>query len=239
MLTTVYTNNGQVLIDVSDNKWLAESSGPAPQIPAKTVRFDFKYDHFDPTTLTDYGGSGATWTHVKDDIYDFYYNNTNWGSRIWAHLRNSRGNLFRTYSSSTSDTPFRTHNFDILDTNLESVTNVEQLFGGTAFIGMQSIASIRNTSSVTNFKSFLSAGSAAVNYTSIPLFDTSSAVDVTEMCRNARYVTTGALALYNQMSTQANPPTSHSYCFTSCGSGTTTGAAELAQIPSSWGGTGS
>ena len=240
MSTTVYTYNGEVLIDVSDNNsWLAESSGPTPQIPAKTVRFDFKYDHFDPTTLTDYGGIGATWTHVKDDVYDFYFNSTFWGKRAFQQLGGGTWHLFRTYSSNSRDTPFVTHSFDILDTNLESVTDVEQLFGGTGFRGLQSILSIRNSSSVTNFKDFISMGSAAANYTSIPLFDTSSAVDVSQMCKNARYVTTGALALYNQMSTQANPPTSYSSCFTGCGASTTTGAAELAQIPSSWGGTGS
>ena len=209
-------------------------SSVAPGIPAKTVRFDFKYDHFDPTTLVDYGGLGATWTHVEADVYDFYFNDTDWGIRRFSF---GDGPLFRTYSSSSSDAPFRTHSFDILDANLEGVTDAEQLFGGTSFIGLQSIASIRNTSSVTNFKNFLSMGAVAAYYTSIPLFDTSSATDVSGMFRTARNVTTGALAMYTQMSTQANPPTSYSGCFTNCGSGNASGKAELAQIPRSWGGT--
>ena len=224
-------------------KFIAPSSGKvlgasvAPGIPAKTVRFDFKYDHFDQTTLVDYGGLGATWTHVRDDIYDFYYNDTDWGSRRWSHLRNDKGSVFRAYASTISDRPFSTHSFDILDANLKGVTNVEQLFGGLSFRGLQSIASIRNTSSVTNFKTFLSMGSAAAYYTSIPLFDTSSAVDVSSMFQRASNVTTGALAMYTQMSTQANPPTSYSQCFTNCGSGNASGQAELAQIPTTWGGT--
>ena len=208
-----------------------------PALASRSIRFDFKYDHFDPTTLTDYGGLGATWTHVRDDVYDFYYNDTDWGTRYWAATIHAIGNLFRAYSSSSSDTPFRTHSFDILDANLDGVTDAEQLFGGSAFTGLQSIASIRNTSSVTNFKGFLSMGRQAAAYTSIPLFDTSSAVDVRDMFQNAINVTTGALALYTQMSTQANPPTSYSGCFSNCGSNTVTGAAELAQIPASWGGT--
>lgn len=205
-------------------------------IPAKTMRFDFKYDHFDPTTLVDYGGIGATWTHVEDDVYDFYFNSTDWGTRTLTNIH-STGNLFRTFSSSSNDRPFSTHSFDIIDANLEGVTNVEQLLGGSAMSGLQSIASIRNTSSVTNFNSFLSMGRVTAAYTSIPLFDTSSAVDVTEMFRNAQNVTTGALAMYQQMSTQSNPPTTITDCFASCGSNTVTGAAELAQIPTSWGGT--
>jgi len=47
-------------------------------------------------------------------------------------------------------------------------------------------------------------------------------------------VESGALALYQQASTQATPPAYHHYTFYRCGRDTTTGAAELAQIPSSW-----
>lgn len=202
----------------------------------RSMRFDFKYDHFNPTTLVDYGGLGATWTHVEDDVYDFYYNSTDWGARNWSHLGTKR-NLFYAYSSSVSDQPFTTHNFDVIDANLEDVTDVEQLLGGLGMGGLKSIESIRNTSSVTNFNSFLYRGRVAAQFTSIPLFDTSSAEDVRNMCNNARNVTTGALALYTQMSTQANPPTSYSGCFSNCGSGNASGQAELAQIPTSWGGT--
>ena len=208
-------------------------------LPAKTMRFDFKYDHFDPTTLVDYGGIGATWTHVEDDVYDFYYNSTDWGTRLWPHLSGSKRNLFFAYSASTSasDQPFANRNYDVIDANLEGVTNVEQLLGGSSMKGLQSIASISNTSSVTNFIGFLSMGQNIAAYTSIPLFDTSSAVDVSQMFRNAKNVETGALAMYTQMSTQANPPTRYSSCFSNCGVNTVTGAAELAQIPTSWGGT--
>jgi hypothetical protein len=50
-------------------------------------------------------------------------------------------------------------------------------------------------------------------------------------------VQSGALALYQQASTQATPPTDHTGTFTNCGRDTVTGAAELAQIPQDWGGT--
>lgn len=46
-------------------------------------------------------------------------------------------------------------------------------------------------------------------------------------------VQSGALALYNQISSQ-HPSIYHQYCFLECGKDTTTGAAELAQIPSDW-----
>lgn len=218
---------------------LCSLKAPAPVgIPAKTMRCDFKYDHFDPTTLVDNGGIGATWTHVEDDVYDFYYNNTNWGSRKWGHIGGSIGGLFNTYAyraGSGTVYPMTQHEYDIVDMNLEGVTDVAQLLGSA--YKTRNLFSIRNTGSVTNFDRFLAHGNRAMLYTSIPLFDTSSAVNVSQMCRNATAVTTGALALYTQMSTQANPPTSYSSCFSNCGSGNASGQAELAQIPSSWGGT--
>jgi len=59
------------------------------------------------------------------------------------------------------------------------------------------------------------------------------------MFRNCYAVESGALALYRQASTQANPPTYHTNTFKDCGKDTVTGAAELASIPASWGGLGS
>jgi hypothetical protein len=50
-------------------------------------------------------------------------------------------------------------------------------------------------------------------------------------------VESGALALYQQAGSQATPPSSYSNCFAGCGRDTVTGAAELAQIPTDWGGT--
>lgn len=74
------------------------------------------------------------------------------------------------------------------------------------------------------------------NLTAIPLFDTSSVTDIDMAFNGCSKVETGALALYQQASTQATPPSDHAQCFTNCGSNTTTGLAELNQIPTSWGG---
>ena len=69
---------------------------------------------------------------------------------------------------------------------------------------------------------------------SVPLIDTSNVTNVQTMFSGCTNVQRGALALYTQMSTQTNPPYKHSGTFYNCGSNTTTGAAELAQIPSDW-----
>lgn len=70
--------------------------------------------------------------------------------------------------------------------------------------------------------------------TTIPLFDTSSVTNMQRTFCDCTNVQSGALALYQQASSQATPPTNHNRTFRNCGSNTTTGAAELAQIPSDW-----
>jgi hypothetical protein len=56
------------------------------------------------------------------------------------------------------------------------------------------------------------------------------------MFLNCYMVQDGSLALYQQASTQATRPY-HYNTFYNCGRDTTTGSAELAQIPDSWVGT--
>lgn len=74
--------------------------------------------------------------------------------------------------------------------------------------------------------------------TEVPALDTSKATKVVEIFNGCINVRSGALSLYQQLSTQANPPSEHSDAFKDCGSNTTTGSAELSQIPEDWGGTG-
>ena len=72
--------------------------------------------------------------------------------------------------------------------------------------------------------------------TSVALFDTSNVTSVNSWFNGCTSLNGGALAFYNQLSTQANPPTSHTDTFTDCGIDTVLGLAELQQIPASWGG---
>ena len=126
--------------------------------------------------------------------------------------------LFRECSSLTSVPLFET----------SSVTNMEDMFYNCSSL---TTVPLFNTSSVTNMQyMFYRCSSLA----SVPLFDTSSVTNMEYMFYNCKKVQSGALALYQQASTQANPPTSHTKTFNNCGSNTTTGAAELAQIPDDW-----
>ena len=74
------------------------------------------------------------------------------------------------------------------------------------------------------------------NLQSIPLFNTSNVVQINSMFYKCVKVQSGALALYNQMISQTNPPTNHNMTFTDCGSDTTTGRSDLRKIPYAWGG---
>lgn len=108
------------------------------------------------------------------------------------------------------------------------VTITASMFEGCTLL--QSVP-LYDTSSVTDI-GFMFSGCTSL--TNIPLFDTSNVGYMSYMFMDCTSVQSGALALYQQASTQANPPSRHDSTFYNCGSNTVTGAAELSQIPSDW-----
>lgn len=230
-----------------------------PAIAPKTMRINF-YDDFDPTTEEDMSGH-ELWTHVAGHVYDFHYDSTDW------YVRQGGGyaSVFNLCKISASSYPIAAHELDVLDADLTGVTSAPFLFQGARKVhryklrntsslttaqsmfyhhnGMEYLEEITlfDTSAVTDFRDMFQGASTrwpSTKSVSIPLFDTSSAVDVSNMFDSFARVSSGALALYQQMSTQATPPTTYTNCFRNCGRNTTTGKAELQQIPASWGGTG-
>lgn len=114
---------------------------------------------------------------------------------------------------------------------LFDISNITDMSGMFSYCSSLTTVPLFDTSNVTNMNQmFHSCG----NLTIIPLFDTSKVTDIAYAFYNCRKVESGALALYNQASSQAVPPSSYSHTFYQCGDQTTTGAAELAQIPLSW-----
>jgi surface protein len=108
------------------------------------------------------------------------------------------------------------------------------------FAGTTSLKSVPlfDTRNVTNMSSMFGSLTDAYTYHSaiehVPLFDTSKVTDMHDMFYYAVDVIDGALALYQQASSQSTPPVNYSRCFRNCGEYTPTGSAELAQIPSDW-----
>ena len=91
-----------------------------------------------------------------------------------------------------------------------------------------------NSTGVTNMERFEDCANTCLKGT-IPLFDTTALTDVENAFYETYYVEGGQLALYQQMSSQTNPPSSHSGCFRGCGSNSTTESQiETWYISSGW-----
>lgn len=116
----------------------------------------------------------------------------------------------------------------LLDTS--SVTDMSSMFQGCRrLINVP----LLDTHNVTNMGAMFNQ---CLNLKEVPLLNTSSVTNMYTMFSQCYNVESGALALYRQASSQSNPPSNHAACFQYCGRDTVTGAAELAQIPTSWGG---
>ena len=203
--------------------------GPLPPIPANTVRVRTN-DGNVPYKSGNTEYETATLVTGTTDIYDVYKSgeyldgllndSTNVMEVIGANTTGitRMGGTFRNCTALTTVALFDT----------SSVTRM-----GNMFYGCSSLTSIPlfNTSNVTIMLSMFQNCSSL---TSIPLFDTSKATRFNNTFNGCINVQSGALALYQQLSSQAKPPSEHDRTFYNCGSNTTTGAAELAQIPSDW-----
>lgn len=155
-------------------------------------------------------GDSQTLVDASENIWDIYKSGNSWSS------------LFYSISALVS----------VIAANTTGVTKMSNTFDGCSNL---TTVQLFDTSSVTAMSAMFKGCSGL---TSVPLFDTSSATNMSNMFQNCTMVQSGALALYNQASTQTTPPTNHTNTFYNCGRDTVTGAAELSQIPASWGGTG-
>ena len=155
---------------------------------------------------------GVTQTLVDsaENIWDIYMVGTRWG------------NLFSTNTALIS----------VIAANTTGVIEMTSMFEDCSNL---TTVSLFDTSSVGDMAAMFSRCS---NLTSVPLFNTSSVTNMIHAFSGCYKVQSGALALYQQASTQATPPPLYFNAFAYCGRDTVTGAAELAQIPSDWGGTG-
>lgn len=119
---------------------------------------------------------------------------------------------------------------EVVDADLGSMTSLSGSFIGCTLLKK---VKVFDTSAVTDM------GSAFWNCSEleeVPLFNTSSCENMTGTFRGCISVKSGALALYQQASSQTTVPSDFSDCFDDCGSRTDSGLSELNQIPTSWGG---
>lgn len=174
-------------------------------LPANTVRVRTS-DGNAPIKDVNTKYETATLVPGTTDIYDVYKSGSYFGGLL--------------YRSSNV--------IDVLGANTTDITNMNGMFDSCR--SLTSVA-LFDTSNVTNMSYMFDY---CDSLTSVPLFNTSKVIYMDRMFSYCYNVQSGALALYQQASTQANPPTYYTYAFHLCGRDTVTGAAELAQIPSDW-----
>lgn len=210
-MKTIYTFNSKVLKNSVSAKWLAKKE-PEPIILAPlTVRIKL----VSGSSVPSIAGADVIAVQGQSDVYDICTATAGRGN-IW-------GGLFQGNTSVESVIAANPYSAD----GTQDVTNMNSMFTGCTSL---TTVPLFDTSNVTNMMGMF-AGCSAL--TVVPLFDTTNATNIQGMFDSCYNVQSGALALYQQASTQANVP-SHVYAFRNCGRDTVTGAAELAQIPDDW-----
>ena len=198
---------------------------PGPSLPPYTIRLKYKQG----TTPTFSKGTGVLYD-AEQNIWDLTYEDSS-----WDNLLQEQSNLLEVIGANTTGVTNMLRMF----VNCSSLTTVP-LFDTSnvwtmeaMFIGCASLTSVPlfDTSNVESMRVMLQA---CASFTYIPLFDTSKVIHVVRMCKDCINIQSGALALYQQLSTQTKPPTYYLDAFENCGINTETGAAELAQIPDDW-----
>lgn len=194
-------------------------------LPPFTIRCKF-VPGYTPTA-----GDIQTLVDAEENVWDIYKNSTDW-SRL---LSDDKQNVLELLgANSTGVTNMRNMFFKcsaltslaIFDTS--TVTNMSWMFNSCTSL---TTVPLFNTRSCINMNYMFNYCDALEE---IPLFDTSSVSNMIYTFYECINVRSGALALYQQASTQATPPSYHIGTFDSCGANTITGAAELAQIPDDW-----
>lgn len=220
------------------NKWLNPGGSPTPTpvdpynplgLPPNTVRVRTS-DGDVPSKSDGASYDSATLVTGTSDVYDVYKSGTNFSDMfLWSR------NVIEVLGANTTDIVDMYDMFyscgSLVSVALFDTSRVTNM--GGMFIDCTSLTNVAlfDTSSVTNMDSMFAGCSSLTN---IPLFNTSKVTHMQYTFCNCTSVQSGALALYQQASTQTNPPTYHIQSFRSCGSYTDTGSAELAQIPSDW-----
>ena len=229
---------------------------PTPVLPANTVRVRTN-DGQAPVKVSNTTYQTATLVEGTSDVYDVYKSGTNFNN----FLRGS-SNITEVLGANTegiTDMQYMFHSCYALTTvplfNTSSVTDMQYMFyecSALTSVPLFDTSSVTNMShmfdqcsSLTTVPLFDTSSAIYMHYmfykctslTAVQLFDTSSLATMDGMFNGCNDVESGALALYQQASSMTSEP-SHVATFYRCGKSTVTGAAELAQIPSSWGGTG-
>ena len=232
----ILTFNGKILTAPS-YKWIIRQDIPDPYnplgLPAYTMRFQFSQSDFDPTTASNPSWpSSATWTQVSSspNVWDFKHENSDWrvSNSIFFSLRTN-------FSVLGANTMFASmpHCRTLPMFDFSNVQSIEAMFNASYLEEIPDYDFSSVSGSITNLCQGCSSLKSVPDFT----FTVNNLTLVDASFQGCVSVESGALSMYNKLSASTSI-TSHQWTFGGCGSDTTTGAAELAQIPASWGGTG-
>lgn len=241
MSTTIYTSNGKILINGSNNKWLSAPAvvpfGPTHvELANGVIRI-----RVTPGSVPAAAGGppGFTATNVEGDIWDC--SNPGYENYVFE------------YSN------IKTIAVDIIDWHVKdtstSLNDTNQRIG-SGWTNLKRINISYCSHLTTMYQSFTST-----SVEEIYLSNTSSVTDIHEMCKGASSlkiipyiedvtavtsclnafdgcvnVESGITSMYNRLSAIPGMTEPYKYyqCFKDCGSNTVAGAAELANVPSGW-----
>lgn len=226
--------------------------GSGPDNPLNLPPFTIRLKYKDGVTPSFPKGT-KTRVSTTPNVWDLTYTNTDWSNLLEAHQieevigANSFGvtdmsNMFYRCTSLTTVAMFDTSSVTTMEGMFQlcykltsvplfdtsNVTDMSRMFYSCDII--QTIPTL-DTSNVVNMEDMCGY---CKELTVVPLFNTSKVTNMSYAFEICYKVQTGALALYQQASTQTNPPTNHYQTFAACGRDTTTGAAELAKIGRGW-----
>lgn len=245
----IYKHNGSIITDIG-GMWLSHTpvdTNPL-HLPPNTIRVKFSSGYIpdmgDTQTLVD--STNNVWDIYKEsnDWYSLFHYCTDLLEVLGANTTNvtSISWMFAHCTSLTTVAQFNTINVNYTTGSFSecaSLTSIP-LFDTSSVTHMSAMFS--DCTSLTTVPLFDTSNAIymddmfndCTSLTTVPLFNTSKVTDMREMFDGCTNVQSGALALYQQASSQPTPPSNHTLTFRDCGSNTQTGAAELAQIPSDW-----
>ena len=214
-------------------------STPDPYNPLHLPSYTIRLLYADGVVPTFFYGTGVQ-VSSSPNVWDLTKTSSDWSGLLYTHSAGSCGELLKVLGANTAGVTDMSDMFcgcyslnEVCLFDTSAVTNMSHMFESCGWL---TTIPTYDTHTVTNIIDMLAN---CTRVTAIPLFNTGSVQYADRAFKNMRYLETGSLAMYSQLSTQATPPSSYTDCFTDCGYDTVTGLAELQQIPSSWGGRGS
>lgn len=223
--------NGKIFVYDFDNQ--PDPLNPL-NLPSNTVRVrtnDGNAPLKDMSKATHASYDTAVLVPGTTDVYDVYKSGSSFENLFYWSMNIVE--VLGANSSGITDTQYMFKNCEYLTTistvfDTSSVTNMLGMFHNCSVLLS---VPLFDTSNVISMRAMFEFDG---ELTTIPLFNTSKVTDMDRMFEFCRKVQSGALAFYQQASSQAIPPSTHYQTFYACGSDTQTGAAELAQIPYEW-----